>query len=209
MCDFGEDWITFQVFLTTAHVDKIIIGDASKLQQQQVQSQTSIMSLLWSRLDEVQILVFVEISSRRLRKTCFATAPPRFFLTVSVRLGRDNSIRWGTASGPTDAAIRLQNSGDKIKWCCGVCNTINCPTRCRVCNAINGLLEIPTPASACDWDYKLSPPDEIKMHCLRRPDPEIITHWWRIKQKKDNNAMKWKSHLFNLFSPSSFWEKSY
>lgn len=122
---------------------------------------------------------------------------PRFFLTVSVWLECNNSIRWGAASGPTDAAIRLQNSGDKIKRRCGVCNAINCPTRCRVCNAINSLLEIPTPASTCDWDYKLSPLDEIKMHCLRRSDPEIITHWWRIKLKK-NKIMQWNENLIFL-----------
>lgn len=132
--------------------------------------------------------------------------PPRFSLTLSVWFGQDNSIRWGAASGPTDAAIRLQNSGDEIKQRYAVGNAINCPTRCRVCNAINALLE--NPASACDWDYKLSPPDEIKTHRLRHPDHEVIC-LWRLKQKKKNNAMKWKSHLFNSFPPSFFEGKSY
>lgn len=66
----------------------------------------------------------------------------RFSLTLSVWFGRDNSIRWGAASGPTDAATRLQNSGDEIKQRYCARNTINCPTRCRVYNAINTLPEI-------------------------------------------------------------------
>lgn len=68
----------------------------------------------------------------------------RFSLTLSVWFGRDNSIRWGAASGPTDAAIRLQNSGDEIKQRYCTRNTINCPTRCRVYNTINTLPEIST-----------------------------------------------------------------
>lgn len=66
----------------------------------------------------------------------------RFPPTLNVRW--DNSIRWRAASAPTDAAIRHQNSGDKIMWRSSVCNTINCPTRCRVCKVINTLAETPT-----------------------------------------------------------------
>lgn len=85
--------------------------------------------------------LLIEISLGRHQKKL--VLQPRFSLTLSVWFGRDNSIRWGAASGPTDAAIRLQNSWDEIKRCYTVCNVINCPTRCRVCNAINGLPEIP------------------------------------------------------------------
>lgn len=136
-------------------------------------------------------------------------SPPRFFLTLTVGFGRANSIRRGPASGPTDAATRLQNSGDEIKQRCAVRNAINRPTRCRVCNAIKHPPGDPHPGSACDWDYKPSPPDEIKTRRLRQPHHEVIC-LRRLKQKKNiYNAMKWKSHLFNSFSPSFFGRKSY
>lgn len=132
-------------------------------------------------------------------------SPPRFSLTVSVWFGRDNSIRWGAASGPTDAAVRLQNSGDKIKWRCAVRNAINRPTRCGVRNAINALPEIPAPPPHCDWDYKLSPPDEIKTRRLGHPDHEIITRLWRLKQKKII-ITQWNENLIFLIRslPPSF-----
>lgn len=127
---------------------------------------------------------------------------PRFTSTVSVRFGRDNSIRWGAASAPTDAAIRLQNSGDKIKQHSAVCNAINCPTRCRVCNAINGLSEIsalPLPSTGITNSHL-----QMRLRRLGHPDHEIITCLWRSKQKKI--ITQWNENLISLIRslPPSF-----
>lgn len=120
----------------------------------------------------------------------------RFTLTLNVRW--DNSIRWRAASAPTDAAIRHQNSGDKIMWRCSVCNTINCPTRCRVCKVINTLAETPTlPLLVTGITNSHL---QITLRCVA-----FGTQTWNNvcgEEKNDNNnIMKWKSHLFNSFSP--------